>query len=53
MLAAGATVTEAALVANYAAGVEVGKLGAATVTPDEVLASYDALAALLGTVAGP
>jgi len=42
MLAAGATALEAAIVANYAAGVEVGKLGAATVTPDEVLDAYDA-----------
>jgi D-beta-D-heptose 7-phosphate kinase/D-beta-D-heptose 1-phosphate adenosyltransferase len=30
-------------VANYAAGVEVGKLGAATVTPEEVLDAFDAL----------
>ena len=42
MLAAGATALEAAIVANYAAGVEVGKLGAATVTPDEVLDAFDA-----------
>ena len=35
-LAAGATAVEAAVIANYAAGVEVGKLGAATVTADEV-----------------
>jgi rfaE bifunctional protein kinase chain/domain len=42
MLAAGATAREAAVIANYAAGVEVGKLGAATVTPDEVLEAYDA-----------
>jgi len=42
MLAAGATALEAAIVANYAAGVEVGKLGAATVTPTEVLEAYDA-----------
>ncbi len=41
MLAAGATVREAAVVANYAAGVEVGKLGAATVTGAEVLEAYD------------
>ncbi|MHB1071489.1 MAG: D-glycero-beta-D-manno-heptose-7-phosphate kinase [Gemmatimonadaceae bacterium] len=40
-LAAGGTVAEAAVIANYAAGVEVGKLGAATVTPEEVLESYD------------
>jgi rfaE bifunctional protein kinase chain/domain len=41
MLAAGATVLEAAIIANYAAGVEVGKLGAATVSIDEVLEAYD------------
>ena len=40
-LAAGASTREAAVIANFAAGVEVGKLGAATVTPDEILASYD------------
>ncbi len=43
MLAAGADAREAAVIANYAAGVEVGKMGAATVTPAEVLAAYDAL----------
>jgi rfaE bifunctional protein kinase chain/domain len=43
MLAAGATAQEAAVIANYAAGVEVGKLGAATVSPAEVLSAYDAL----------
>ena len=32
---------EAAIVANYAAGVEVGKLGAATVSAAEVLEAYD------------
>ena len=42
MLAARATVREAAVIANYAAGVEVGKLGAATVSAEEVLAAYDA-----------
>ncbi len=41
MLAAGAQVTEAAVVANLAAGVEVGKLGAATVAPDEVIAAHE------------
>ncbi len=41
MLAAGATAPEAAIVANFAAGVEVGKLGAATVTIDEVLDAFD------------
>jgi D-beta-D-heptose 7-phosphate kinase/D-beta-D-heptose 1-phosphate adenosyltransferase len=35
-MAAGATAVEAAVIANYAAGVEVGKLGAATVTTAEV-----------------
>lgn len=40
-LAAGATVLEAAVIANYAAGVEVGKLGAATVTPEEIIEAYD------------
>ncbi len=41
MLGAGASAFEAAVVANYAAGVEVGKLGAATVDADEVLAAFD------------
>jgi rfaE bifunctional protein kinase chain/domain len=41
MLAAGATTVEAAIVANYAAGVEVGKLGAATVSASEVLEAFD------------
>src|SRR5207302_1907516 len=40
-LAAGASVREAAQVANYAAGVEVGKLGVATVSPAAVLAAHD------------
>jgi D-beta-D-heptose 7-phosphate kinase/D-beta-D-heptose 1-phosphate adenosyltransferase len=43
MLAAGATPIEAAVIANYAAGVEVGKLGAATVSADEVLGAYDSV----------
>ncbi len=42
MLAAGATAAEAAVIANFAAGVEVGKLGAATVSVEEVLEAYDA-----------
>jgi D-beta-D-heptose 7-phosphate kinase/D-beta-D-heptose 1-phosphate adenosyltransferase len=42
MLGAGASALEAAIIANFAAGVEVGKLGAATVSADEVLAAYDA-----------
>jgi rfaE bifunctional protein kinase chain/domain len=44
MLAAGATVSEAAMIANFAAGVEVGKLGAATVSGAEVIAAYDEVA---------
>jgi D-beta-D-heptose 7-phosphate kinase/D-beta-D-heptose 1-phosphate adenosyltransferase len=40
-LAAGATAREAAIIANFAAGVEVGKLGAATVAPQEVVESWD------------
>jgi len=38
-LAAGATLLEAAILANHAAGVVVGKFGPATVTRDELLAS--------------
>lgn len=41
VLGAGGTAAEAAVIANYAAGVEVGKLGAATVSPTEVLEAYD------------
>src|SRR5947209_7826199 len=41
VLAAGGTTVEAAVIANYAAGVEVGKLGAATVSSDEVLEAFD------------
>jgi rfaE bifunctional protein kinase chain/domain len=40
-LAAGAAVREAAQLANYAAGVEVGKAGVATVSPEEVLAVHE------------
>jgi rfaE bifunctional protein kinase chain/domain len=42
MLASGATALEASVIANFAAGVEVGKLGAATVSPAEVLAAHAA-----------
>ena len=35
-LSAGATVEEAAVLANHAAGIEVSKAGVATVTPDEL-----------------
>jgi D-beta-D-heptose 7-phosphate kinase/D-beta-D-heptose 1-phosphate adenosyltransferase len=45
MLAAGATPAEAAVIANFAAGVEVAKLGAATVGIDEVVEAYDLFAA--------
>ena len=45
VLAAGGSAREAAVVANFAAGVEVGKLGAATVSADEVLDAYDAYTA--------
>jgi len=43
MVAVKATPLEAAMIANLAAGVEVGKSGAATVSPTEVLEAYDAL----------
>jgi D-beta-D-heptose 7-phosphate kinase/D-beta-D-heptose 1-phosphate adenosyltransferase len=39
---AGAGLAEAAALANYAAGVVVGKLGTATASPDEVLAALTA-----------
>lgn len=38
-LAAGADIEESALLAAHAAGIEVGKAGVATVTPEEILAS--------------
>jgi len=40
-LAAGASLREAAQLANYAAGVEVAKPGVATVSPDEVIAVHE------------
>jgi D-beta-D-heptose 7-phosphate kinase/D-beta-D-heptose 1-phosphate adenosyltransferase len=40
-LAAGASVMEGAILANYAAGIEVGKAGVATVTTSEVLAAHE------------
>lgn len=40
-LAAGASLREAAHVANYAAGIEVSKAGVATVAPSEVLAGHE------------
>jgi D-glycero-beta-D-manno-heptose-7-phosphate kinase len=39
-IAAGATLAEAAVLANHAAGMVVGKFGPATVTPDELRASF-------------
>jgi len=40
-LLGGASILEAAFLANAAAGVVVGKIGTATVTPEELLASID------------
>ena len=40
-LAAGATMLEAANLANHAAGIVVGKVGTATVTADELLSTFD------------
>ncbi|HET8650511.1 MAG TPA: PfkB family carbohydrate kinase [Gemmatimonadales bacterium] len=40
-LAAGATVREAAQLATYAAGIEVGKVGVATVRAEEILALHE------------
>lgn len=40
-LAAGGSPAEAAVIANFAAGVEVEKPGAATVSPSEVVDAYD------------
>jgi D-beta-D-heptose 7-phosphate kinase/D-beta-D-heptose 1-phosphate adenosyltransferase len=39
-LAAGADVAEAAILANHAAAIEVGKAGVATVSPEEILSQY-------------
>jgi D-beta-D-heptose 7-phosphate kinase/D-beta-D-heptose 1-phosphate adenosyltransferase len=39
-VAAGASPVEAALFSNQAAGIVVGKVGTATVTPEELLASF-------------
>lgn len=39
-IAAGASPLEAAILSNHAAGVVVGKVGTATVTPEELLASF-------------
>jgi len=40
-LAAGASMIEAATLANHAAGVVVGKLGTATTNADELLATFE------------
>ena len=39
-IAAGASPLEAAIISNHAAGVVVGKIGTATVAPEELLASF-------------
>lgn len=39
-VAGGASPLEAAILSNHAAGIVVGKIGTATVTPDELLASF-------------
>jgi len=40
-IAAGASPVEAAVISNHAAGVVVGKVGTATVTPEELRASFE------------
>jgi D-beta-D-heptose 7-phosphate kinase/D-beta-D-heptose 1-phosphate adenosyltransferase len=45
MLAAGATPSEASVIANFSAGVVVAKLGAATVSIEEVVEAYDLFSA--------
>ena len=40
-IAAGASPIEAAILSNHAAGVVVGKVGTATVTPEELLSSFE------------
>jgi bifunctional ADP-heptose synthase (sugar kinase/adenylyltransferase) len=47
-LAAGAAVAEAAHIANFAADIEVGKAGVATVSPAEVLSLHEAYYDQLG-----
>ena len=39
-IAAGASPVEAAIVSNHAAGIVVGKVGTATTSPEELLASF-------------
>jgi D-beta-D-heptose 7-phosphate kinase/D-beta-D-heptose 1-phosphate adenosyltransferase len=45
ILASGGTAVEASVIANYAAGVEVAKSGAATVSADEVIEAFDEFSA--------
>jgi D-beta-D-heptose 7-phosphate kinase/D-beta-D-heptose 1-phosphate adenosyltransferase len=40
-ITAGASPVEAALISNHAAGIVVGKMGTATVTPQELVASFE------------
>jgi D-beta-D-heptose 7-phosphate kinase/D-beta-D-heptose 1-phosphate adenosyltransferase len=40
-LAAGATLAEAAVLANHAAGIVVGKFGPATLTPAELVSTFE------------
>jgi D-beta-D-heptose 7-phosphate kinase/D-beta-D-heptose 1-phosphate adenosyltransferase len=40
-IAAGASPIEAAILANHAAGVVVGKVGTATCSPGDLIASFD------------
>jgi len=40
-ITAGATPVEAAIISNHAAGVVVGKIGTATVSPEELAASFE------------
>jgi len=40
-MAAGASMTEAAVLANHAAGIVVGKLGTATASAAEILGSFE------------
>ena len=40
-IAAGASPLEAAIISNHAAGIVVGKVGTATVAPDELLKSFE------------
>jgi D-beta-D-heptose 7-phosphate kinase/D-beta-D-heptose 1-phosphate adenosyltransferase len=48
ILAAGGTVLEAAIVANIAAGIEVSKLGAVSVTAAEIVEFVDQFPVLSG-----